>query len=94
MNQQKMTLEEFWSRLDKSFRIWTTPIGGETSGDFVQNPDVYLSPTVQDDGSFTGTKKKEIDGSGKIAIGTALFCVIRKGRKRRRELIMIRGALH
>ena len=37
------------------FRIWTTPIGGETSGDFVQNPDVYLSPTVQDDGSFTGT---------------------------------------
>lgn len=35
------------------FRIWTTPIGNETSGDFVQNSSIYLRPTVQDDGSFT-----------------------------------------
>lgn len=37
------------------FQIWTTPIGNETSGDFVQNSSIYLRPTVRDDGSFTGT---------------------------------------
>ena len=37
------------------FRIWTTPQGLETSGDFVQNNSVFLNPTVNADKSFTGT---------------------------------------
>ena len=42
-----------WGSSD--FRIWTTPQGGETSGDFVQNNSVFLNPTVNADNSFTGT---------------------------------------
>ena len=40
----------------KDFRIWTTPQGGEGDGtSFVENPNIYLNPTINADGSFTGT---------------------------------------
>ena len=38
------------------FRIWTTPIGGETSGDFVQNPDVLTCFTGFSVGAGVGDK--------------------------------------
>ena len=44
------------------FRIWTTPQGGEGDGGFVVDPNIYLKPTVNADGSFTGTVEIEAKG--------------------------------
>lgn len=50
-----------WGTSD--FRIWTTPQGGEGSGDFVEDSSVFLEPTVNADGSFVGTV--ELTAKGK-----------------------------
>lgn len=42
-----------WGTSD--FRIWTTPSDAKSAGDYVLDNNVYLNPTKNEDGSFTGT---------------------------------------